>query len=171
MDKNKFVVRRSEEAEPTPVSKTGFQAKVREVKGSILAPVNAGLKMTLVACSQSGSYSSPLYDAMVKRYPKIKEDYRGLFINQNLKIGAVYTTAVNSEVWILQAVCMDKEGVLDETALKACVKKAVSSACYEGASLHLSELLFNDVPELKEALTAEAIKSGVNIYLYVEPTK
>lgn len=143
---------------------------VKEVDGSVLAPVNAGLKMILTACSQSGEYESPLYNMLVKRYSKVKDDYRSLFINQNIKLGELHTTAANSETWIMQAVCMDKKNKLDKMALETCLKKLIDSAKYEHASLHISDLLYKDVPALKKMLPALTTEAGVNLYVYKEPT-
>lgn len=142
------------------------QGRMKEVDGSVLAPINAGLKMILAVCSQTGKYESPLYNMLTKRFSKVRDDYRGLFINQQMKLGELHTTAANSETWVMQAVCMDTKDKLDKKALESCIKKLVDTAKYEKASLHVSDLLFKEVPSLKKTLAKTVLEAGVNLYVY-----
>lgn len=150
-------------------SKFNPKGKIKEVEGTVLNPVNAGLKFVLTACSESGEYTSDLYKMLVKRFPKVKEDYRSLFINSQLKLGNNQTSPISSEAWIVQLFCLDKNDKLDKKAMVECVKKVLEDAKYEKASLHVSDLLFKEVPALKKLLEADAPEYGVNLYIYKEP--
>lgn len=143
--------------------------KVKEVDGSVLFPIHSGLKIIVSAVSLSGEYSSPLYNTLVKRYGKVREDYRGLYINRNIKLGNVHSTATSSETWVMQMVCLDAKDKVDKTAVDACVAKLVEFAQYEQGSLHVSELLFTELPTFKKALLEQAPGKGVNVYIYLEP--
>ncbi len=145
------------------------KGRVKEVESSIMSPVQSGLKMILATCSQSGSYKSPLFDMLGKRYVKVHDDYRSMFVNRQIKLGTVQTSAISSEVWVMSAVCMDEKGKLDKKGLEACVKKLLDMARYEGASLHISDLLYKEVPELATMLPEASINAGINLYLYKEP--
>jgi len=141
---------------------------VKECAGSVLTPQNAGLKMILAVCSQSGTYETPFYSMITKRFIKVKSDYREAFVTQQgLKLGNVNTTAITSESWIMQAVCLDKKNKLDKLALEACVNKLIEMATYERASVHVSALLLQEIPALKKLLP-KVTEAGLNIYLYDE---
>jgi hypothetical protein len=142
--------------------------RVKECTGSVLIPQNSGLKMVLAVCSQSGLYESPFFKMITKRYTKVKSDYREAFVTQQgLKLGNVNTTAITSETWVMQAVCLDVKEKLDKKALETCVTKLVEMAKYEKASLHVSNLLLQEVPALKKLLAAIP-EAGLNLYLYDE---
>ncbi len=144
---------------------------VKECAGSVLTPQNAGLKMILATVSQNGEYSSPFFNMITKRFAKVKSDYREAFVTQQgLKLGNVNTTAITSESWIQTAVCLDAKNKLDKKALEICVNKLVAMAVYEKASLHISNMLFGEVPALKKLLPSVALANGVNVYLYDEKT-
>jgi len=147
-------------------NKFQVQGRVKEVDGSILAPVNSGLKMIIAVCSQTGEYESPFYNMLIKRYSKVRDDYRSLFINQNIKLGTIHSTATNSETWVMQLVCLDKNNKLDKKSLEDCITKLLDSAKYEKASLHVSDLLFKDVPSIKKLLMSKSPEAGVNLYIY-----
>lgn len=142
---------------------------IKECAGSVLTPQNAGLKMILSVCSQSGLYESPFYNMITKRFAKVKSDYREAYVTQQgLKLGNVNTTAISSESWIMQSVCFDAKNKLDKKALEVCVDKLVAMAVYEKASLHISDMLLKEVPALKKLLPSVALQNGVNVYLYDE---
>ncbi len=142
---------------------------VKNCAGSVLTPQNSGLKMILAVVSQTGEYESPFFNMITKRFSKVKADYREAFVTQQgLKLGNVNTSAITSESWIMTAVCLDKKNKLDKKALEDCIKKLVSVAKYEQASLHLSTLLLQEMPALKKLLPATALANGVNVYVYDE---
>lgn len=145
--------------------------KVKEVVGSALLPINSGLKMVIAACSLSGEYSSKTYETIIKRFGRVREDYRGLYINRNIKLGNIHTTIVSSEVWVAQLVCFNEKEKLDKKALTDCVKKLVDLAKYEKASLHVDELLFKEVPTMKKVLLETAQPLGISVYIYKNATE
>lgn len=143
--------------------------RIKECTGSVLTPQNAGLKMVLSVCSQSGLYESPFYNMITKRYTKVKSDYREWFVTQQgLKLGNLNTTAITSETWVMQAVCLDGKEKLDKKALEACVTKLIDQAKYEKASIHISDLLLKEVPALKKLLMTAIPEAGLNLYVYDE---
>lgn len=145
--------------------------KVKECLGSVITPEQSGLKMILTVISQSGENSSDFYKMVTKRYGKAHQDYREWFVTQqNMKLGTLNNTAVASDAWIMQAVCLDKKNKLDKVALEGCIKKLVEQAKYENGSIHLSSMLLKEVPALKKLLPAMATEAGVNVYLYAEGT-
>lgn len=148
------------------VSKFSPKGSVRECVGSVLNPEYGGLKLILAVTSQSGKYSSPSYDALGKRWVKVRTDYREAFVNQqDLKLGKVNTSPVNSDAWVAQAVCLDKKEKLDKDALTLCIQNLIKVAKDEKGSVHVSSELLDEVKGLSKLLPL-ITEAGINIYLY-----
>ena len=149
------------------VNKFLVPGKLKEVKGSITAPESVRLAMVFVPCSLTGEFSSDVYDKITQRWSKVKNDYRSRFVNrENFKAGEIITTAVASDVWVVQALCLTDKGKLDKTALDNCVKKVISTAKYETAFVHVSQLTLTTFPALKKVLETGLLPEGLNLYCY-----
>lgn len=141
--------------------------KVKEVTGSVTAPEHARLAIVFMPVSTSGEHSSDVYDKVVARWSKVKQDYREKFVNrENFKLGEMITTAVASDIWVVQGLCLNEKGKLDKTALESCVKKLVSMAKYEKAFVHTSQLVSKAFPAVKKALSDTLPAEGLNVYFY-----
>lgn len=147
--------------------------KVKVINGSIITPHNAGLRIILNLCSQSGKYDNNLDVLLTKRWPKVKTDYREWYATQhNFKLGALNTnTALSSDTWMVQALVKDKNDKVDDKALDAAIKHLGNFAVAENASVHISTILVNEVPTLNDLLTKYVVERGVNCYFYEEPAK
>ena len=145
--------------------------RVKLVKGSILAPENAGLRFVLSINNLAGKHAEhPLYALFDKKWKKVKEDARGWYTNKTgaYKLGANNVTAVQSDTWVIHMLCQDDNLNTDVKALEECVKKVCDSAKYEKASVHVSSLLTKAVPELTDLLSTHLVKNGVNVSYYEE---
>ena len=145
--------------------------KVKNIKGSILAPHDAGLRFVLSVTSLSGkSDDHPLYPLFDKKWKQVKQDAKGWFTNKtgSYKLGATNVTAVQSDTWVIHMLCQDDNLNTDVKALEECVKKVCDSAKYEKASVHVSSLLTKAVPELTDLLSTHLVKNGVNVSYYEE---
>lgn len=148
------------------------QGKVKQLDATILSPQNSGLRFILNACGQSGKFDSKLGSALTKRWSKVREDYKGWHATQhNFKMGWLNNTAVSSDTWVVNMLVEGKDGKLDLDALRLAVKKLTDLAKYEHASLHISSMLLEDVPELNSMLVKSFAEEGINVYIYNEPTK
>ena len=146
------------------------QGRVKTTKFPITTPESGSLKLILSACSQSGKFESPLQKTLNKCWMKVKDDYRGWFVNrQNFKIGTLNTTFVSPEIWVAQAVVYNEKDELDGKALSDVVKKLVDLAKYESANVHLSYLLIEELPGIREQLETALIPEGINLYVYEAP--
>lgn len=157
-----------------PEEKNKFQlsGKVKVIKGSILTPHDAGLRFVLNINNLAGKVDSPLYAIFDKKWPKVKQEAKGWYNARTgaYKLGAVpLTTAVQSDVWILHLLCQDAELKTSEAGLTACLKELCKMAKYERASVHVSSLLPELVPELSESLQKELVDKGVSVSYYEEP--
>lgn len=161
----------------TKTEKNKFQpqGRVKVVKGSILAPENAGLRFVLNLANMGGKAEGPMYPLFEKKWPTIKREVRGWFTTRTgaYKLGAVNTFAVQSDTWVLSMLCQgdeESEFAVHADALKTCLKEVCKMAKYERATVHVSSLLTTAVPELSDLLTSELVENGVSVSYYEEPT-
>ena len=151
-------------------NKFQLQGRVKVVKGSILAPENAGLRFVLNVANMVGKQESPLYPLFEKKWPTVKKEVKGWFNTRtgSYKLGAVNTTAVQSDTWVLNLLCQDAELATQADAVKTCLKEVCKMAKYERATVHVSTLLTDAIPELQDLLTSELVEQGVSVYFYEE---
>jgi hypothetical protein len=152
-----------------------FQPKGRTkvIKGSILAPENAGLRFVLSVTNTAGKPdNNPLYPLFEKKWKKVREEARGWYATKTgaYKLGATNTTSVQSDTWVIHLLCQNDEFQTDEKALKECLKKVCASAKYEKATVHVSTVLTDSIPELVGLCQSELIDNGVSVYFYEEPS-
>lgn len=149
------------------------QGKVKLIKGSILAPENAGLRFVLSLNNTAGKQESPLYPVFEKKWKRVREEARGWYTNKTgaYKLGAINTTAVQSDTWVVHMLCQNDDLETDVKGLEDCLKKVCTSAKYEKATVHVSTLLTDAVPELEGLLKTELVEKGVSVYYYQEPSE
>jgi hypothetical protein len=145
--------------------------RVKVVQGSIVNPENAGLRFILSVNNLAGKAESPLYPVFEKKWPKVKQEAKGWFNTRTgaYKLGALNTTAVQSDTWVIHMLCQDEDLKTDATALETCLKEVCKMAKYERATVHVSSLLTLAVPELTELLKTRLIEQGVSVSFYEEP--
>lgn len=145
------------------------KGKTKVVKGSILAPENAGLRFVLNSFGLSGKPEGNLFALFDKKWSRVRSEARGWYATrQNFKLGQINTTAVQSDTWILTMLVKNEDGVLDDTALNTCLKKVCDMAKYERATVHISDLLTEELPTLKDKLEAALVDNGVSVVYYEE---
>ena len=144
--------------------------KTKFIKGSILMPENAGLRFILSINNLEGKPSNPLFPIFDKKWKKVREDSRGWFATKTgeYKLGAINTTAVQSDTWVIHMLCQNADLTTDIKGLEACLKKVCTSAKYEKATVHISDILVDAIPELKTLLATHLIENGVSVYFYEE---
>ncbi len=148
------------------------QGKTKLVKGTILTPELGNLRLVLVPCSEKGDAKSDLYDLLNRKWKQARAELKGWYSNHiNFKLGNIQSTAVQSDTWVVHCLCEDKDGVLNEKALAACIKKVADLAKYERASVHVSTLVTSKVPQLSELLVKELLEKGTSVYFYEEATE
>lgn len=146
--------------------------RVKTIHGSILAPENAGLRFVLsvnnLAGKNEGNPMLPIFD---KKWPKVKAESRGWFATRTgaYKLGAVNTTAVQSDTWVIHMLCQGEDLQVDNAGLAKCLKEVTKMAKYERATVHVSTTLTNSIPELTNLLKEEVIDQGVAVSFYEEP--
>ena len=147
------------------------QGRVKVIQGSILTPHDAGLRFVLNVNNLVGKAESPLYPIFDKKWPRVKSEAKGWYNNRTgaYKLGAVNTTAVQSDTWVVHLLCQDAELTTSADGLKACLKEVCKMAKSERASVHVSTLLTDVVPELTELLQKELVEQGISVSFYEEP--
>ena len=153
------------------VNKFQTPGRTKQIKGSILTPENAGLRFILsVNNTQGKPEGNPLLPTFDKKWKKVREESRGWFATKTgaYKLGAINTTAVQSDTWVIHMLCQGDDLQVDPKGLEACLVKVAASAKYEKATVHVSTLLTDNIPELAGLLTEHLLKDGVSVYFYQE---
>ena len=153
-----------------PVNKFQPKGRVKLISGSILAPENAGLRFVLSIANLAGKLENPLLPIFDKKWKTLRAEVKGWYTTRTgaYKLGAVHTSAVQSDTWVLHMLCQDDNLKVDAKGLEECLKKVCASAKYEKATVHVSTLLVEAVPELQELLTSQLVDQGVSVYFYEE---
>lgn len=149
-----------------------LQGKTKVIQGSILAPENAGLRFVLSINNLAGKPDNhPLYPVFEKKWKKVREEARGWYATKTgaYKLGAVQTTAVQSDTWVIHMLAQDENQVTDVAGLEKCLKEVCKMAKYEHATVHVSSLLTDAIPELTGQLKTQLVDEGVSVYFYNEP--
>ena len=147
------------------------KGKLSVIKGSILTPHNAGLRFVLNIDNLAGKPEGAWYGVFNKKWGKVREETRGWWATKTgaFKIGAVKTTPVQSDVWAVHMLCQDEKFKTSVEGLEVCLKEVCKMAKYERASVHISSLLTDAVPELKDLAVKHFIDNGVSVSFYEEP--
>ena len=64
--------------------------------------------------------------------------------------------------------CQGDDLAVDAKGLEECLKKVATSAKYEKATVHVSTVLTEAIPELVPLLNSQLVENGVSVYLYEE---
>lgn len=152
---------------------TKFQnpGKTKVIQGSILNPHNAGLRFVLSVNNTQGKVDgNPLLPLFDKKWKQVRADSKGWFATKTgaYKLGAINTSAVQSDTWVIHMLCQGDDLTVDTKGLEECLKKVSASAKYEKATVHVSTLLTDAVPELSALLTTHLVDNGVSVYFYTE---
>jgi len=152
------------------VNKFQPKGQFKVIKGTILAPWNAGLRFVLSMNNLEGKPENPLFKIFDKKWRQVRVDSRGWFANRTgaYKLGAVNTTAVQSDTWVIHMLCQTANLEVDDVGLESCIKKTADMAKYEKASVHVSSITVEMAPRIKEFLNKYMIEQGVSVYFYEE---
>lgn len=144
--------------------------KTKLIKGTILAPENAGLRFVLSVANLAGKAENPLYPIFDKKWKKVKEEVKGWFATKTgaYKLGAVNTIAVQSDTWVLNMLCQNEDLKIDSDSLVECLKKVCSMAKYEHATVHVSTLLLELEPNFGNLISEHLINNGISVFFYEE---
>lgn len=145
--------------------------RTKVIRGSILAPENAGLRFVLSINNMEGKpEGNPMLPTFDKKWPKVRAEARGWYATKTgtYKLGAVNTTAVQSDTWVIHMLCQDKDLTVHTDALEKCLNEVAKMAKYERATVHVSTILTNSVPDLTNLLTTCLVQRGVSVNFYEE---
>lgn len=155
---------------------------LKNIKGTITLPQLGGLKFILNNVNMSGSPDNSQMATFDKKWLRARTEARGWYADPStFKLGNIKDCMVQSDVWIINMICQDKDKKTDIQALKTCMDKVIKLAKYEQATLHISSEFIKDVPEISETLPKEfeykgdkaskdilneALKNNVNVFIY-----
>lgn len=159
----------SSKTEPAP-NRFIVQGKFRKAAGVITAPENSGLRLVFNVIDTEVKLATDLNKMLATKWKKSREEAKGWFAGRNnFKLGEIQSVAVQSDVWVINALAATESG-LSLDGLEKAMKKTAALALYEKASVHIAEdfLALEGVQALAQKLFAEA---GVNVYVYSAPAK
>lgn len=143
--------------------------KSKLVNGTIALPELADLCLIVAPVAEDGKADGELYDILDKKWKKVKAETKGWFsAHFDFKLGNIHATSMQSDVWVVNALCYDKKHKLDEKALVSCMKKLYEMAKAEKASVHISIMTLQEIPQLEELVPEWLLNNGVNCYFYEE---
>src|SRR5258708_9165133 len=147
------------------VNKFQQAGRVQVIKGSILNPHNAGLRFVLNIANMAGKTDDPIYTVFNKKWPKVKSEVRGWYATKTgaFRCGAVNTLSVQSDIWIVSALCQKEDLSTDIVGLEKCLTEICKMAKYERASLAISTILTNAIPELNNLIEKHLVNQGVSV--------
>jgi hypothetical protein len=150
------------------VNKFKTVGKLRTVKGSILFPHNAGLRLILSLSNTMGKPNCPLLPIFDEKWAQVRQENKLWFINKTgaYKLGAIKSTPVQSDTWVVHMLCQNELFKTDLKALDTCLKEITKLAIFEHASVHVSSILLSSIPELMDRLNELVIQQGVNVQIY-----
>ena len=148
--------------------------KMQDVSGvSIISPMNSGTRIIVNFVSQGPSKFDQPLDKMLERvWRTVRTDYfswSGDF--RTFKMGSVKDTLVASDIMILSLLVRDKEGIVNAEALELGLKNLAAFCKFEKGSVHISELLIQEVPALKELVKKHIAETGIHCYFYTAPVE
>ena len=152
-----------------PKNKFQQPGRIKMISSSILQPHDAGLRFILNIANMAGKVDDPIYKVFDKKWPKIKQEVRGSYVQKTgfYKLGTIGNNlAVQSDTWVISVLAKDAEQKVDVKALKQCLKEVCKLAKYEKASVHISSILMDAIPELKELSVQELVDNGVAVCYY-----
>jgi len=154
------------------VNKFQTAGRIKVVNGSILNPQDGGLRFILNVANLSGKTDGPMYNIFNKKWPKVKAEVRGWYATKtgDYKVGALHTFAVQSDVWVISMLVQNADQTTDLVGLEKCLKDICKQAKYEKASVAISNVLTEAIPELTEMVQKQLVNQGVSVAFYTEPT-
>lgn len=156
------------------MNKFTVQGKLQQTPpGSLItAPLNAGTRLIINFVSLGPKFDQKLDKAIEKVWRKVREDYFGWSGDfRTFKLGSIKDTLVNSDTLVVNLLVRDKEGIVDATGLEQALKKLAEFAKVEKGSVHISQLLIDEVPALKDLVKKYLSEIGINCYFYESPVE
>ncbi len=146
------------------------KGKSKSIKGSVLMPHYAGLRFVLNFASMNGDADGGLYNVFAKKWSKVREAVKGWYASKDgkYKLGAVNHTAVQSDLWVVHLLVKGEDGSIKDEVVEHALKEVAKQADYEHASVHISELLVQEFPNLKKLAETQLIDKGIDVSYYDE---
>ncbi len=137
---------------------------------SIIAPVNAGLRLIVNFGSAKPSFDQELDKMLTRVWARTRQDHFAWTGDiRTFKLGNIKESLVASDIMIINLLVRDKDDMIDGSALEKALTNLAAFAKMEKGSVHISQLLIDEVPALKELVNKHLAENGVNCYFYTKP--
>lgn len=139
---------------------------------SILCPINSGLRMIVNFVSLGPKFDQKLDKMLERVWNRVRQDYFSWSGDiRGFKLGAIKDTLVASDLMILNLLVRDEEGIIDADALEKALQNLSGFAKTEKGSIHISQLLIDEVPALKDLVKKYISDAGIHCYFYDLPAE
>ena len=162
----------------TTINKFQTKGTLKQISGSIIQPQGSGLMYVPINISVDQYNEHPLYKLFDKKWKQVKSETKQAYLNKNghlFKIGVCSNDiSVQSDVVIKGMICQknNKENGKIETnkdAVEKCLQVMSKEAKQNKASIHLSQIVLDVLPELTaELVEKHFINNGINVFMYDE---
>lgn len=137
---------------------------------SIIAPVNAGLRLIVNFGSAKPAFDQKLDKILSRVWVRARQDHFAWTGDiRTFKLGNLKDSLVASDIMIINLLVRDKDDMVDGPALEKALTNLLAFAKMEKGSVHISQLLIDEVPALKELVGKHLAENGVNCYFYTKP--
>jgi len=160
----------------TTTNKFQVSGRVKVVQSSILFPQDGGLRFILNVANTAGKTEGPMYSVFNKKWAQVKTEVRGWYAQKTgqysldeKKPAALLEVPTQSDTWVVSMLVQDDKLNTDHKALEKCLKEVCKRAKTEKASVAVSTLLTEAIPELPELLNKYLVDQGVSVAFYQEP--
>lgn len=139
---------------------------------SIIAPVNAGLRLIVNFGSAKPAFDQKLDKMLTRVWVRARQDHFAWTGDIRLfKLGNIKESLVASDIMIVNLLVRDKDDMVDGAALEKALTNLAAFAKLEKGSVHISGLLIEEVPALRELAGKFLSENGIHCYFYESPVE
>ena len=149
-------------------------AKLQDIPrgSSIICPINSGTRLIMNFVGLELKFDSKLHKILEKVWNKVRQEY--FYWSGDIKTfkpGNIKEVLVSSDIMIVHMLVKNKDGIVMADALEKALQNLANFSKVEKASVHISNLLVEEVPALKELAKKYLSESGIHCYFYDTATE
>lgn len=137
---------------------------------TIICPINSGIRLIVNFVGFGLKFDKKLDKILSKVWEKVRQEY--FYWSGDIKTfkpGNIKEVLVASDIMIVHMLVKNKDEVVISEALEKAMQNLANFSKTEKASVHISELLVEDVPAIKELAKKYLSDAGIHCYFYKAP--
>lgn len=145
---------------------SGIPGRIKYINGSVSVPEAGGLRYILQFVGENGVYPEKEI-AVNKRWPKVSQQYRQLYLEKHgkLTVGNTQTVAVQSDTIVVNMIVLSNNK-LDLNSLNKCLENIININKTDTGSIHIAK--YGTVKQWKDIEKSLGLltKAGLNVVVY-----